>query len=126
MGASETRNTGIAAGSGKWVLFLDDDIVVQQDLLQVYADSIGQHPDEIGFIGLIKFPQPTTDFTRAIGQPAPWIFFQLPKEKKLLPGEQRQTLWLDEPPLGDIKFSAVYPKSGGGEDVDFFLRVREK
>ena len=28
--------------------------------------------------------------------------------------------------IGDTRFLVAYPKSGGGEDVDFFLKVRKK
>ncbi len=37
LGAAETRNIGMAAGQGEWILFLDDDIVVDRNLLEVYA-----------------------------------------------------------------------------------------
>ena len=40
LGASGARNRGIDAALSDWVLFLDDDIYPEPDLLQVYAKSI--------------------------------------------------------------------------------------
>uniref|UniRef100_UPI003B3A6D52 glycosyltransferase family 2 protein n=1 Tax=Spirosoma sp. TaxID=1899569 RepID=UPI003B3A6D52 len=46
-GVPATRNRGILAGKSKWILFLDDDIHPQEDLLLAYAEAIRQHPDAI-------------------------------------------------------------------------------
>src|SRR6202012_1459568 len=59
MGAALTRNTGIDQGRGDWILFLDDDIAVKPDLLNTYVDAIISDPDEIGFIGFVRFTEPS-------------------------------------------------------------------
>lgn len=126
IGAAETRNKGIAKGAGNWILFLDDDIVVQNDLLAVYVNAIERNPDEIGFIGLINFPEPKTDFTRAIKASGSMDIFSIAQRKKAFAWGATANTMVKRNAIAGIRFSGVYPKSGGGEDVDFFLRVRQK
>jgi glycosyltransferase involved in cell wall biosynthesis len=40
MGAPKTRNVGLDESAADWVLFLDDDVVPEYDLLQHYVDAI--------------------------------------------------------------------------------------
>ena len=126
IGAAETRNKGIAEGTGDWILFLDDDIVVQKDLLAIYVNAIQQSPDEIGFIGLINFPGPNTDFTRAVKVSGSMDIFSIAKRKKAFAWGATANILVKRNAIAGIQFSSMYPKSGGGEDVDFFLKVRQK
>jgi GT2 family glycosyltransferase len=125
IGAAETRNTGISAGTGSWVLFLDDDVVVKKDLLEAYVDAIGQYPGEIGFIGLINFPEPASAFSRAIKASGSMDIFNIAMRKTSFVWGATANIMVKRDAIGDTKFSAVYPKSGGGEDVDFFLKIRK-
>lgn len=66
-GASLSRNHGLAESSADWVLFLDDDVIPDGDLLQHFADAIrtrGRETD--GFVGTVEMPQPVNWFTRAV------------------------------------------------------------
>jgi len=45
LGPSAARNTGIAAASADWVVFLDDDDLWHREKLQGLAEYIGQHPE---------------------------------------------------------------------------------
>ncbi len=126
IGAAETRNKGMAAGNGDWILFLDDDVTVKNDLLLAYASAIEQYPNEIGFIGLINLPAPTTTFTNAVKASGSMDIFGIALRKKFFAWGATANILIKRNCIGDIKFSAVYPKSGGGEDVDFFLKVRKK
>jgi GT2 family glycosyltransferase len=126
IGAAETRNKGIAAGKGDWILFLDDDIFVNKDLLDVYANAIRQYPREIGFIGLINFPESISNFTKAIKASGSTDIFSIAKRKTSFAWGATANTMINRNAVGDVKFSALYPKSGGGEDVDFFLKVRQR
>ena len=68
LGPAAARNTGIRAGKGKWVLFLDDDIKPQEDLLIRYAEACKKNEDSIGFAGLTIFPEPFNSATKALLQ----------------------------------------------------------
>ena len=126
MGAAETRNKGISAGTGDWILFLDDDVVVNKDLLEVYAEAIERYPLEIGFIGLINFPEPASVFTRAIKASGSMDIFSIALRKTSFAWGATANIIVKRNAIGDTKFSEIYPKSGGGEDVDFFLKIRQK
>ncbi len=126
LGAADTRNAGIAAGKGEWILFLDDDIVVEKNLLEVYVNAIIESPQEIGFLGLISFPKPTKDFTRAIEASGSMDIFNIANRKDCFAWGATANAMISRNAAGDIRFSSVYPKSGGGEDVDFFLKIRKE
>ncbi len=126
IGAAETRNNGINAGTGDWVLFLDDDIIPNENLLKVYADAIEKNPGEIGFIGLINFPEPASTFTKAIKASGSMDIFSIALRKKTFAWGATANIMVLRSAIGDLRFSPEYPKSGGGEDVDFFLRVRKR
>src|SRR5690606_29619062 len=66
LGAAASRNKGIENGKGEWILFLDDDVIADKDILSIYSQAIEEHPDEIGFIGLTAFPPPHNTFTLAL------------------------------------------------------------
>ncbi len=126
MGAAETRNAGMAAGIGDWILFLDDDIIVPNNLLQVYATAIETDPSEIGFIGLINFPQPATNFTKAIKASGSMDIFSIASRRSSFAWGATANIMIKRRAIGAIKFSTAYPKPGGGEDVDFFLKIRKQ
>jgi nucleoside-diphosphate-sugar epimerase len=60
LGASASRNNGLAESAADWVLFLDDDVLPSPTILEEYASAIRSHPKATGFIGLSVLPQPTT------------------------------------------------------------------
>lgn len=126
MGAAETRNKGIELSQAYWILFLDDDISVNDDLLATYVRAAETHPEEIGFIGLVRLPEPQTAFTKAIKASGAMDIFSIAAHKPSFAWGATANIMVKRSAVGDTRFSAVYPKSGGGEDVDFFLKVREK
>lgn len=126
LGAAETRNIGIAAGTGDWILLLDDDIIVSESLLEIYVNAIKEHPGEIGFLGLINFPEPSKNFTRAITVSGSMDIFSIANRKNYFVWGATANTMIKRNAISNIKFSTVYPKSGGGEDVDFFLKVSKK
>lgn len=125
LGASATRNKGIESGAGNWILFLDDDIKVDPNLLKVYANAIEQNQDEIGFIGLVTLPPVETPFTRAILASGSAGIFNIAETSSHFAWGATANMIINRQALGEVRFSNAYPKSGGGEDVDFFLRMRK-
>lgn len=122
LGASASRNKGIDAGTGEWILFLDDDIVADKDLLKVYTDAIQNSPDEIGFIGLTDFHAPVNDFTQAL-QIGHLTHFKIAKLRDRYTWGVTANMMYRRSSMLELRFSHIFPKSGGGEDVDLPLRI---
>ncbi|MET3977585.1 glycosyltransferase involved in cell wall biosynthesis [Mucilaginibacter sp. UYP25] len=124
-GASVTRNIGIEAGQGDWILFLDDDIEVLPDLLFAYSDAALQNPNEIGFIGVVNLPDISTPFAHAVNANGSMSMFAIAKHKQSFAWGVTANFMVSRKAVGNVRFSDIYPKTGGGEDVEFFIRIRE-
>ena len=66
LGAPLSRNVGLDAGTGQYVLFIDDDVVIRPDILYSYLAAIKEEPDASGYVGPTMFPDPVNSFTRGI------------------------------------------------------------
>lgn len=51
-----SRNIGIKIAKGDIVLFLDDDIILTNDLLHIFATFFNSHPNAVGVQGQIQYP----------------------------------------------------------------------
>jgi glycosyltransferase involved in cell wall biosynthesis len=126
LGASITRNIGIEAGTADWILFLDDDIEPLPSLLFAYADAVKQNSTEIGFIGVVELPNISTPFAHAVNANGSMSMFSIAKYKSSFAWGVTANFMVSRKAIGDVRFSDVYPKTGGGEDVEFFIRVRQQ
>lgn len=129
LGPALTRNRGIESSRGDWILFLDDDVQADEQLLVTYTNALNKFDSEIGFIGLVNMPQPLNYFTRIVKLSHAMGVFEIALHKKNYAWGATANLLISRQAIGDIRFSDIYlsekfPKTGGGEEVDFFLRVR--
>lgn len=123
LGAPLSRNVGLDAGAGRYVLFIDDDVVIPPDILRPYLDAIREDPNAPGYIGPTLFPDPVNSFTRGIVASGMLTFFELPASPRRMSWGTTSNLMVRRSAVGDVRFSAAFPKHGGGEDIDFCLRV---
>jgi glycosyltransferase involved in cell wall biosynthesis len=73
-GVAIARNRALAAATGEFVLWIDDDVLVGPDWLAGYARSIAQHPDADVFGGPVRpllEGTPPTWLTRALPEIGP-------------------------------------------------------
>lgn len=126
LGSGLTRNNGMHQGSGEWILFLDDDVVVPDNLLEIYAEAALRYPEEIGFIGLVHLPPPHTAFTRALTISGSLDIFSIAAKKPSFAWGATANMMIRRSAMGNVSFTGKIPKTGGGEEVDFFLKVRER
>lgn len=126
LGAARTRNKAMEMGSGDWILFLDDDITVPANLLEIYSEAIHRFPEEIGFIGLVNMPPPKKAFSHAIVASGSMDIFKIAKEHKSFAWGATANMMISRKAMGGVRFSEIYPKAGGGEDMDFFMNIRER
>jgi GT2 family glycosyltransferase len=124
-GASLTRNNGIEAGNADWILFLDDDVEIVGDLLFTYTDAILKNPDATGFIGLILLPDEINSFTAAVNISGLMDVFYIARKHTSFAWGATANMMLRRAAMQNERFSNAYPKSGGGEDVEFFIRIRQ-
>jgi glycosyltransferase involved in cell wall biosynthesis len=122
VGASAARNFGMALSMADNVVLLDDDVEPDGNLLDAYLGAIMRWPDASVYVGSTKMPYPTNWLTHA-----------------LVAGDMAGTYTVAErmrnPPWGvtanlcvkartsRIRFDLSYPKTGGGEDLDYCARA---
>lgn len=126
LGAPLSRNVGLEAGSGLYVLFIDDDVKAAPDILFRYMDAIREEPGAPGYVGPTLFPDPINPFTRGILASGMLTFFLLPAWRRRMLWGTTSNLMVRRDAVGDIRFSEAFPKHGGGEDIDFCLRIASK
>ena len=134
-GASASRNRGMEESAAEWILFLDDDVTPQNDILVEAEAIIRAHPNAAGFVNNTKFPPANTIFTTAIHLAGITHFWDIPE--KLKDGLPYADKIKDDLPWGvtaslivrrfkdDLSFGLVFPKTGGGEDIDYCIRKRD-
>jgi glycosyltransferase involved in cell wall biosynthesis len=125
-GASGTRRKAMDVSRGDWILMLDDDIVVPDNLLFTYAAAAARYPDETGFLGLINMPPPPNHFARALQINGNTNIFSIAANQPSFTWGATANVMVRRSAVGSVRFSENYPRAGGGEDVDFFLQVRDR
>ncbi|KAF8311705.1 glycosyltransferase family 2 protein [Clavulina sp. PMI_390] len=124
-GASTSRNRGLRESAAEWVLFLDDDVQPSPDILIRLEEVIRKHHNAAGFVGTSNFPPADTIFTAALHLSGVTYFWDI------------ATKWDGSIPWGvtanlasrrvndGISFDLDFPKTGGGEDIDYCIKRRE-
>lgn len=126
LGAPLSRNVGLESGCGDYVLFIDDDVIPAPDILSHYMDATRSHPGVAGYVGPTLFPDPINSFTRGIRASDFLTFFEISKTgRTCVPWGTTSNLLIPRKNIGDIRFSRIFPKHGGGEDIDFCLNIVE-
>ena len=124
-GASQSRNNDLNEATAEWVLFLDDDVEITDDCLVHYCNAIHERGDNYcGFVGTTVLPNTTGIWHEATRMSYITFFYNLPS-------------WFGEQvPWGvtanilvrrndAVRFDVDYAKTGGGEDVDYCIKLRE-
>jgi len=124
LGANGSRNRGIEEARADWILFLDDDIVPEPNLLHVYAKAIREHGGNVpGFVGVTRFPEPVNGFTEGVVASDILTFFDLAVTKEEMPWGVTANLLVKRAAMDEHRFRSCFPNAGGGEDIDFCLEI---
>jgi glycosyltransferase involved in cell wall biosynthesis len=126
IGAHMSRNVGVEAGRGDFVLFLDDDIAPSPDLLESYAEAIKSDPLSPGFVGVARFPPAFNSPTRGVVSSDILTFWDIAESRDSLAWGVTANLMVRRSAAEGIGFSQGFPKGGGGEDIDYCLRIVSK
>ncbi|KAG8732666.1 hypothetical protein FRC10_000776, partial [Ceratobasidium sp. 414] len=126
LGASASRNRGLAESCAEWVAFFDDDVIPAANYLVEAERAIRQRPDAAGFIGNTYFPVAPNTFTTAIHLGGLTYFWNIAdKIKEDIPWGVTANLIARRNIDDGVEFSLAFPKTGGGEDIDFCRRKRQ-
>lgn len=122
-GASAARNFGLGHSKADYCVLIDDDCIPSGQLLDAYVGAILRNPKASVFVGLTHFPAPHNLLTHAI-------------VASDIPGAYSIAERTREPPWGvtanlcvkarqsRIRFDLSFPRTGGGEDLDYCARAR--
>ena len=126
-GASMARNTGLAQSFGEHVIFLDDDVIPCEGLLDEYLSAIVRFPNAAGFVGSTILPKPQSLLEHAICACHISYFYDIAMKTKTPPWGVTANICVSKLATNHcIWFDNRFPKSGGGEDVDFCLRLKKR
>ncbi|KAI0092492.1 NAD-dependent epimerase/dehydratase [Irpex rosettiformis] len=128
LGASASRNRGLMESAAEWVLFLDDDVVAERDILYTLVDSIRSHPTAAGFVGNSKFPVADSVFTAALHIAGVTYFWDIAEKMSNdhdIPWGVTANLAACRRLQDDVVFDLSFPKTGGGEDIDYCRKKRD-
>ena len=132
MGASASRNRGIKESAAEYILFLDDDVIPDKELLCKHGKElkgyIGREEPILGLVGFVRFPRDTNMSVLHAGVFMSYLIFIF---------EIAGNNMYSEPAWGvtanilfktfpGMSFDTRYAKTGGGEDVDFALRTSQE
>ena len=123
LGASASRNAALDASAAEWALFWDDDVIPEDGILAEYAAAMSGDREAIGFVGPAVTPPPCNSFTRGLLASDILTFWHLPEGYQRLSWGITANLMVRRSAVGETRFLPTFPKRGGGEDIDFCLRV---
>lgn len=127
-GASSSRNRGLDESAAEHVLFLDDDVIPRSNLLSEYEKHlklIAGDTSVKGLVGLVEFPRCPDMPVKHAAVLMSYLTFMFeiapnPAYSEPAWGVTANLLVVRTP---NLRFDTDYAKSGGGEDVDFCLRL---
>eukprot|EP01031_Cornospumella_fuschlensis_P024430 gene24430-29529_t len=137
-GASAARNTGLDESCADWIVFIDDDVLPKPCLLEEYLKAIKEYGNKYdGFVGWtilgvaeesVKTAKDTHHLTKChhLGVKAAGIayFWDAPYLMPEVPWGVTANLCVRYVP--GLKFNEEFIRTGGGEDIDFCLRLPNK
>ncbi|KAL6297980.1 glycosyltransferase family 2 protein [Sparassis latifolia] len=129
-GASASRNRGMKESAAEWILFLDDDVKPEPNILYKAEEIIRAHPSAAGFVGNSQFPSADTIYTAAVHLAGVTYFWDIATKAGDmamacdLPWGVTANLMVRRNVKDNVEFDVTFPKTGGGEDIDLCLRKR--
>ena len=125
-GASHARNIGYNYSTADWVLFLDDDVVPDDHILDAYIGAMSRYPDAKVLVGLTELPECCNRWTEMLRTCNIMFFYGVAQSMTHPPwGVTANLMVRGSRHNPTIQFKNLYPKTGGGEDVDFVLQFKQ-
>mmetsp|Transcript_2598 Transcript_2598/g.5938 ORF Transcript_2598/g.5938 Transcript_2598/m.5938 type:complete len:1000 (-) Transcript_2598:117-3116(-) len=125
-GASYSRNVGMAQSFGDWAVLLDDDVIVSENLLDAYYGAIIRNPGAKILVGHTRIPSPETLLQKGLVASEMTFFYNIARRMRHPSWGVTANICVRTRTQNKVWFSEHYPKTGGGEDVDYCLNIKKK
>ncbi len=124
-GASYARNTGYNYSTADWILFLDDDVEPDPSILDAYSGAILRYPNAKVMVGMTELPVPCNAWTAMLKTSNVMYFYGISKHRIHPPWGVTANLMVKGSRFNHrVQFNHIYPKTGGGEDIDFVFQMK--
>jgi cellulose synthase/poly-beta-1,6-N-acetylglucosamine synthase-like glycosyltransferase len=125
-GASYARNTGYNYSVADWILFLDDDVVPNTNILDAYIGAIKRYPEAKVLAGMTVLPESENVWTEMLRACNVGYFYGISRMMRHPPWAVTANLLVRGSRHNPtIQFKNCFPKTGGGEDIDFVYQYKE-
>jgi len=125
-GASFARNFGYHYSTADWALFIDDDVVPDEHLLDAYLGALRRYPRSKVYVGNTELPVATNTWTKMLRTCNIMFFFGISKHVTFPPwGVTANLMVRGSRHNHTIQFKSMYPKTGGGEDIDLCFQFKQ-
>lgn len=122
MGASYSRNKGLKESHSDWILYLDDDVIPDKNIIIKYVDSLIENPQKDGFVGNSILEKNKYHSTDSVHMAQTTFFWNISENFKYVSWGVTANLFVKR--YNNIEFDLDFPKTGGGEDIDFCLKLK--
>jgi len=120
------RNLGASSATGDWLLFVDSDCEVSQDIFNIYWRTFEDNHEFCAGAGPTVFRGEETPFTRQIQNSSLLSPFRQPTVVKHLLWATTSNLLVRKDVFDTLNgFREKFPFRLGGDDTDFCLRLRD-
>jgi len=125
LGAPKSRNKGLENAKGDLILFLDDDVIPEKNLIDYHIQEL-ENCNSFGVIGFTEMTfSKENRLQYAVGKAGFDYSFRLYTDYKRHSWGPTCNISFIREQIGNVRFKECYPKSGGGEDVDFFWFIQK-
>jgi hypothetical protein len=106
-------------------LFLDDDVIPDDNILDAYIGGIKRFPDAKVLAGMTTLPEATNTWTTMLRVCNVGYFYGVSKLRRHPPWAVTANLLVRGSRFNPtIQFKECYPKTGGGEDIDLVYQYK--
>lgn len=123
----EKRNIGLQKSKYEWLLYLDDDCIVDKEILNVLDENVRSSADNVaGFYGVTEFIGDMTYASRCCRNSNFTNIFKAPlHEREMAWGVAVSPLFRKEALVACNGYTENFTSSVGGEDLDIGVKLNE-